>query len=210
MYSAFIKIAYTLTFLSTFLEQFLRAIWHAASQTIVLILPQVKLHSQLSRRDFFFPVDSFNSKGIKLDWKQRDACLSSLTGRPRYVSKLLSMCLWNLHLLCGGDGTYTWEPRPRGYGCIRKLIDWNAIRAVGKSIFPHIPQRVLKDQQQPRQVCEALSSQEAYSKCLFPSSSFSLSLSWICYNIASALCFHFLPPRHVGLNSNPWHWKVKS
>ena len=157
---------------------------------------------------FFFPVDSFNSKGIKLHWKQRDGCLSSVTERPRYVSKLLSMCLWNLHLLCGGDVIYTWEPRPRGSGCIRKLVDWYAVRAVGKGIFSHVPQRVLKDQQQLCQVCEAPSSREACSKCLFPSfflKSF-LNLLQHCF------CFMFpiLAPRHVGLNSNPRHWKVKS
>ena len=38
---------------STSLEQFLRTIWEAVSQSIVLILPQIKLNSQFSRCAFF-------------------------------------------------------------------------------------------------------------------------------------------------------------
>ena len=48
---------------------------------------------------------------------------------------------------------------------------------------------------------------------------FFLSLNWICYNIASVLCFGFLAltPSHVGsyfrdqgLNLHALHWKAKS
>ena len=42
---------------ATSLEQFLRAIWNAASQAIVLILPQIKLNSQLSHYTFLFSID---------------------------------------------------------------------------------------------------------------------------------------------------------
>ena len=40
------------------LEQFLRAIWGAVSQAVVLILPQIKLNSQLSHYAFAFKVDT--------------------------------------------------------------------------------------------------------------------------------------------------------
>ena len=53
------KITYILTFPPTSLEQFLRAIWNAVSQAIVLILPQIKLNSQLSCCAFF-SVDHFH------------------------------------------------------------------------------------------------------------------------------------------------------
>ena len=54
MYSPFTKITYILTFLPPSLEQFLRAFWNAVSWAIVLILPQIKLDSQLSRSAIFF------------------------------------------------------------------------------------------------------------------------------------------------------------
>ena len=53
MYSPFTKITYILTFPPTSLEQFLRAIWNAVSRATVLILPQIKLNLQLSRRALF-------------------------------------------------------------------------------------------------------------------------------------------------------------
>ena len=53
MYSPFTKITCILTFPPASLEQFLRAIWEAVSQAIVLILPQIKLNSQLSRFALF-------------------------------------------------------------------------------------------------------------------------------------------------------------
>ena len=53
MHSPFTKITYILTFPPASLEQFLRAIWDAVSQAAVLILPQIKLNSQLSRCAFF-------------------------------------------------------------------------------------------------------------------------------------------------------------
>ena len=46
-YSPFTKITCLLTFSPASLEQFLRAIWDAISWAIVLILPQIKLNSQL-------------------------------------------------------------------------------------------------------------------------------------------------------------------
>ena len=54
MYSPFTKITYILTFSPTSSGQFLRAIWNAVSQATVLILPQIKLNSQLSHCAFFF------------------------------------------------------------------------------------------------------------------------------------------------------------
>ena len=57
------------------LEQFLRAIWQlpAVSRTIVLILPPIKLNSQLSRCAFFF----FQSTLPFLNPKQKASCLQS-------------------------------------------------------------------------------------------------------------------------------------
>lgn len=43
-----LKLYITLTFLTTHLEEFLRAIWEALSQAIVLICFQIKFNSQLS------------------------------------------------------------------------------------------------------------------------------------------------------------------
>ena len=48
MYSPFTKISYILSVPPASLEQFLRAIWGAVSQTTVFILPQIKLNSQNS------------------------------------------------------------------------------------------------------------------------------------------------------------------
>ena len=53
MHSPFTNITYRLSFLLPSLDQFLRAIWGADSWTVVLILPQIKLHSQLSCFAFF-------------------------------------------------------------------------------------------------------------------------------------------------------------
>ena len=47
------KITCILTFLPTSLEQFLRATWDAVSGATALILPQIKLNSQLSCCAFF-------------------------------------------------------------------------------------------------------------------------------------------------------------
>ena len=47
MYSSFTKITYILTLTPTSLEQFLRAIWGAISQAIVLILPHINLNLKL-------------------------------------------------------------------------------------------------------------------------------------------------------------------
>ena len=53
MYSPFTKITYILTSLLNSLEQFLRAIWNVVSWAAFLILPQMKLNSQLSHCAFF-------------------------------------------------------------------------------------------------------------------------------------------------------------
>ena len=57
MYFPFTNVTYILTFPTTSLEQFLRTTWNAISQSIVLILPQIKFNSQLS----CFAFDSFIS-----------------------------------------------------------------------------------------------------------------------------------------------------
>ena len=54
MYSPYTKITCILTSLLTSSEQFLRAIWEPVSQAIVLILPQIRLNSQLSHCSFLF------------------------------------------------------------------------------------------------------------------------------------------------------------
>ena len=54
MCSLFIKITYILPFPTTSLEQSLGAIWSAVSWAAVLILPPIKLNSQLSTLCFFF------------------------------------------------------------------------------------------------------------------------------------------------------------
>ena len=64
MHSPFTKIRYVLTFASSSLEQFLRAIWGAVSWAIVLTLPQIRLNSTLTVCIFFW-VDSVLS--LKLD-----------------------------------------------------------------------------------------------------------------------------------------------
>ena len=56
MYSSFTKIKHILTFHPTSLEQFLRAIWGAVSQTTVLIVPQTT-NLQLSLFAFFCEQD---------------------------------------------------------------------------------------------------------------------------------------------------------
>ena len=53
MCSHFTSVTYMLSFSPTSLEQFLRAIWGAVSQAAALILPQIKLNSQISRCAFF-------------------------------------------------------------------------------------------------------------------------------------------------------------
>ena len=96
-----------LTFPSAFLEQFLGAIWNAVSQAAVLILPQIKLNSQLSCCALFFIregcqliesgpsslsriIPLFKAKRIwtlitsmkyihSLDWITRDCSLAKLT-----------------------------------------------------------------------------------------------------------------------------------
>ena len=63
-FPSFTKITYILTFPPTSSERFLRAIWNAVSQAIVLILPQIKLNSQLSRCTLFF---SRQPPGVKCE-----------------------------------------------------------------------------------------------------------------------------------------------
>ena len=57
MYSTFTKITYILTFPSTHLEEFLRAVWDTVSLATVLILLQIRLNSQLSCCTVFFLID---------------------------------------------------------------------------------------------------------------------------------------------------------
>ena len=59
MYSHFTKVTYMLSFPPASLELFFRAIWGALLQTGVLILPQIKLNSQLSRYASFFLKQQF-------------------------------------------------------------------------------------------------------------------------------------------------------
>ena len=59
LYSPFTKITYILTFPPTSLEQFPRGIWNAVSQAEVLILPQIKLNSELSCCAIFFLSQQF-------------------------------------------------------------------------------------------------------------------------------------------------------
>ena len=63
IYPPFTTTSYTLTLPSTALVQFLRALWNAVSQAIVLILPQIKLDSQLSHCACF-SVDSCKRKKL--------------------------------------------------------------------------------------------------------------------------------------------------
>ena len=51
----------------TSLGQFLRAIWGAVSLAAVLILPQIKLYSQLSHCAFFFFQSTRPSDGLKVN-----------------------------------------------------------------------------------------------------------------------------------------------
>ena len=53
MYSTLTKITYILTFPSTHLEEFFRAVWDTVSLAAVLIWLQIKLNSQLSCCAFF-------------------------------------------------------------------------------------------------------------------------------------------------------------
>ena len=75
MHSPCTKIRYVLTFTSSSLEQFLRAIWGAVSWAIVLTLPQIRLNSQLSQCVFF------------LSWQ----CLVSEVGRDDHQSVFPSL-----------------------------------------------------------------------------------------------------------------------
>ena len=68
MHSFFAKITYRLTFGPVSLQQFLRAIWNTVSQAIVLILPPIKLNSQLSLCAFFFLTDIGNLKHLYKDF----------------------------------------------------------------------------------------------------------------------------------------------
>ena len=83
------------------LEQSLRAIWDAASQAAVLILPQIKLNSQLSSCTSFF-VDSLILKFGLLHWQ---TCKYPLLGGyrksvwesiPSYTMELLTQSLKKL------------------------------------------------------------------------------------------------------------------
>ena len=69
------------------LEQFLRAIWDAVSQAIVLILPPVKLNSRLSHYDFFFQGVQFEKQRL-LMWAWRRM---RILDRPEFISQS-----WNL------------------------------------------------------------------------------------------------------------------
>ena len=83
------------------LEQSLRAIWDAASRAAVLILPQIKLNSQLSSCTSFF-VDSLILKFGLLHWQ---TCKYPLLGGyrksvwesiPSYTMELLTQSLKKL------------------------------------------------------------------------------------------------------------------
>ena len=72
--SPFTKTTYILTFPPTSSDQFLRAIWGAIFQAIALILPQIKLDSQLSHCAVFLSQHTaFNKsswlKGPVESWK---------------------------------------------------------------------------------------------------------------------------------------------
>ena len=87
MYSPFSKIIYILSFPSTSLEEFLRAIWGAVSQAAVLILPQIKLNPQLLHCAFFSVENANESQGRDIPFP-----LSSLPTSGA-CSQLLQSCL---------------------------------------------------------------------------------------------------------------------
>ena len=104
MYCPVTKITYILTFAPPYLEQFLRSIWGAIFQSTVLILPQIKLNSQLSCCAFFFKSEGSNGQALKqknnskvtlspeLHKNTCTLCTGSCPGPP--ISRFLFLVLW--------------------------------------------------------------------------------------------------------------------
>ena len=103
----FTKIPYILTFPPASSEQFLRAFWHAVSRDTVLILPQIKLNSQLSRCTFSSVDKSFCwdvhwNRPIRLCWLLLEAA-EMPHSLPGAVVWLLPAPSPHLLLLTEGD-----------------------------------------------------------------------------------------------------------
>ena len=91
------------------LEQFLRAIWVATSLTAVLILPQIKLNSQLSSCTSFFIRHNYEGDA-RTGLPGKSMKLTEITGLTEHQGKELADCLGGLQRNLKMEETLNWSP----------------------------------------------------------------------------------------------------
>ena len=115
MHSPFTKITYILTFPFTSLEQFLRAIWDAVSQAIVLILLQIELKSQLPCCAFSLSQHKVDQRFLSFDAQYSlypSLALVLLPEKQIFGFCYLNLKNWN-HPLVGIEPKDTTKPESR-------------------------------------------------------------------------------------------------